>query len=83
VPGQFHHVHPAPERHDHVVLDMDSGARVTLNDARRFGALDLVPTARPRRIRCWPALGPEPWATFHAAHLARDFAGARRRSRRC
>ena len=43
--GQFHHAHPAPQKHDHVVLDMESGARVTFNDARRFGAMDLMPTA--------------------------------------
>ena len=36
--------HPAPEKHDHVVLDLDDGARVTFNDARRFGAIDLWPT---------------------------------------
>jgi formamidopyrimidine-DNA glycosylase len=35
--GEFHHDHPAPEKHDHVVLDMEGGARVTFNDARRFG----------------------------------------------
>ncbi len=40
--GEFHHDHPAPEKHDHVVFDMDSGARVTFNDARRFGAMDLA-----------------------------------------
>ena len=48
------------EKHDHVVLDMEGGARVTFNDARRFGAMDLLPTASPRRTGCWPALGPEP-----------------------
>ena len=43
--GAFHHPHPAPEKHDHLVLDLDGGARVTLNDARRFGAVDLWPSA--------------------------------------
>jgi formamidopyrimidine-DNA glycosylase len=40
-PGVFHHAHPAPEKHDHVVLDTEAGARITFNDARRFGAMDL------------------------------------------
>ena len=40
----FFHDHPAPEKHDHVVLHMDNGARITFNDARRFGAMDLLPT---------------------------------------
>ena len=43
--GAFHHDHPAPQKHDHVVLEMEGGSRVTFNDARRFGAMDLVETA--------------------------------------
>ena len=31
-------------KHDHLVLETDEGRRVALNDARRFGSLDLVPT---------------------------------------
>jgi formamidopyrimidine-DNA glycosylase len=48
------------EKHDHFVLQTDEGRRVALNDARRFGSLDLVSTDR---IGDWPqfkALGPEP-----------------------
>jgi formamidopyrimidine-DNA glycosylase len=52
--GEFHHDHPAPEKHDHVVLDMEDGARITFNDARRFGAMDLSRRTRPRRTGCWP-----------------------------
>jgi formamidopyrimidine-DNA glycosylase len=51
-PGVFHHAHPAPEKHDHVVLDTDAGARITFNDARRFGAMDLAPTERSTRTGC-------------------------------
>ena len=35
--GEFHHPHPVPAKHDHVVFEMDGGARITFNDARRFG----------------------------------------------
>ena len=58
--GRFHHDHPAPEKHDHVVLDMANGARITFNDARRFGAMDLAPTATAGQHRLLANLGPEP-----------------------
>jgi formamidopyrimidine-DNA glycosylase len=58
--GMFHHDHPAPAKHDHVVLDMGSGARITFNDARRFGAMDLMPTESAAAHPLLAALGPEP-----------------------
>lgn len=58
--GDFHHDHPAPAKHDHVVLHMDSGARITFNDARRFGAMDLMPTAAQDDHWLIRELGPEP-----------------------
>lgn len=58
--GMFHHHHPAPEKHDHVVLDMDNGARITFNDARRFGAMDLALTGAIEAHKLLAGLGPEP-----------------------
>ncbi|MFN4154150.1 MAG: bifunctional DNA-formamidopyrimidine glycosylase/DNA-(apurinic or apyrimidinic site) lyase [Paracoccaceae bacterium] len=58
--GAFHHDHPAPQKHDHVVLDMGSGARITFNDARRFGAMDLISTATADNHPLLKTLGPEP-----------------------
>lgn len=58
--GAFHHTHPAPQKHDHVVLDMEGGARVTFNDARRFGAMDLMDTSAAERHPLLASLGPEP-----------------------
>jgi formamidopyrimidine-DNA glycosylase len=76
--GRFHHAHPAPEKHDHVVLDLDSGARVTFNDARRFGALDLWPTAELEGHRLLAGLGPEPLGNgFDGPYLAARLAGRR------
>ena len=49
--GEFHHPHPVPEKHDHVVLDMDGGGRVTFNDARRFGAFGQHTGFEPRLHR--------------------------------
>ena len=40
--GEFHHPHPTPAKHDHVVFHMANGVRITFNDARRFGAMDLM-----------------------------------------
>ncbi|WP_323768699.1 bifunctional DNA-formamidopyrimidine glycosylase/DNA-(apurinic or apyrimidinic site) lyase [Marinovum sp.] len=58
--GQFVHDHPAPEKHDHVVFDMAGGARVTFNDPRRFGAMDLMATDRAEEHPLLAKLGPEP-----------------------
>src|SRR5690348_9503330 len=47
-------------KHDHFVIATEEGRRVALNDARRFGSLDLV---RTEELGEWPpfkALGPEP-----------------------
>lgn len=78
MPGLFHHAHPAPEKHDHVVLDMEGGARVTFNDARRFGAMDLLPTDAEAAHPLLAMLGPEPLGNaFDAPSLA-----ARLKSRR-
>ncbi|MEM9317758.1 MAG: bifunctional DNA-formamidopyrimidine glycosylase/DNA-(apurinic or apyrimidinic site) lyase [Pseudomonadota bacterium] len=78
VQGQFHHNHPVPEKHDHVVFDLSSGARVTFNDPRRFGAMDLALTASLYRHAWLSKLGPEPLGnSFSAAYLARAFAGKR------
>jgi formamidopyrimidine-DNA glycosylase len=74
--GAFHHPHPAPEKHDHVVLDLEGGARITFNDARRFGAIDLWPTADLDAHRLLAGLGPEPLGNgFNAGHLAARLAG--------
>jgi len=68
--GQFHHDHPAPQKHDHVVLHMASGARVTFNDPRRFGAMDLLPTAGEAQHRLLAGIGPEPLGNgFSEAYL--------------
>jgi formamidopyrimidine-DNA glycosylase len=74
--GQFHHVHPAPAKHDHVVLDMNGGARITFNDARRFGAMDLLPTAAGDAHPLLAAIGPEPLGNgFSDAYLAARLKG--------
>ncbi len=76
--GGFFHDHPAPQKHDHVVMTMADGARVTFNDARRFGAMDLVDTAGAEAHFLLADLGPEPLGNgFDGAYLTARFAGRR------
>lgn len=72
--GQFVHDHPAAEKHDHVVLHMDNGARITFNDPRRFGAMDLMATDTADQHKLLALLGPEPLGNdFHESHLVAAF----------
>jgi formamidopyrimidine-DNA glycosylase len=74
--GNFVHDHPAPEKHDHVVLHMDNGARITFNDPRRFGAMDLLDTAEADNHKLLAVLGPEPLGNdFHEDMLIASFKG--------
>jgi formamidopyrimidine-DNA glycosylase len=76
--GEFHHALPVPEKHDHVVLTMAGGARITFNDARRFGAMDLMPTATADDHWLLRDLGPEPLGNlFDEGYLAARLAGRR------
>ena len=63
------------DRHDHLVLDTARGHRLVLNDARRFGSVDLVDTAGLKTFAPFVALGPEPLGPdLTIGHLARAFA---------
>jgi len=62
--------------HDHVVIETDEGRRLALNDPRRFGSLDLVPTDRLEVTPPFVAMGPEPLGdAFDGAHLERVLDG--------
>ena len=47
-------------KHDHFIIETDEGRRLALNDARRFGSLDLVRTGELEDWPAFEALGPEP-----------------------
>ncbi|WP_431282877.1 bifunctional DNA-formamidopyrimidine glycosylase/DNA-(apurinic or apyrimidinic site) lyase [Humitalea sp. 24SJ18S-53] len=49
-----------PEAHEHVVLVLDDGTRIGFVDPRRFGSVDLVPTAAEDEHRLLRGMGPEP-----------------------
>ncbi len=75
-PGVFREAASMDDKHAHVLFETDAGARITYFDARRFGYMDLVPTAGLEESRWFAGLGPEPLGPdFTAAHLARAFAG--------
>jgi formamidopyrimidine-DNA glycosylase len=61
-------------KHDHFILETDEGRRVALNDARRFGSLDIVPTDDLQEWPAFKALGPEPFG-LDARDLKRRLGG--------
>jgi formamidopyrimidine-DNA glycosylase len=64
--------------HEHLVLETDDGWRVGFVDPRRFGSVDLVPTAEEDRHKLLAELGPEPLEDgFTAASLSASLAGKR------
>lgn len=72
--GSWRIDHATLGKHDHLLLETDEGTRLALNDPRRFGSVDLVPTGE---LDEWPAiaaLGPEP-LDLDARNLKRRLAG--------
>ena len=68
--GNFVHDHPPIEKHDHVIFSMENGARITFNDPRRFGALDLLDTNSGDEHPLLRNIGPEPFGNeFHEDYL--------------
>ncbi|MEP1932510.1 MAG: bifunctional DNA-formamidopyrimidine glycosylase/DNA-(apurinic or apyrimidinic site) lyase, partial [Roseibium sp.] len=70
--GQFVEDHPKQKKHDHVVLHMANGARITFNDPRRFGAIDLVQTVNAEKHKLLVNLGPEPLGNSFSEHYLID-----------
>jgi formamidopyrimidine-DNA glycosylase len=60
--GSWRIDHASLEKHDHLLMETDEGRRLTLNDPRRFGSVDLVPTDELADWAPLKALGPEPFA---------------------
>ncbi|GAA4214051.1 bifunctional DNA-formamidopyrimidine glycosylase/DNA-(apurinic or apyrimidinic site) lyase [Sphingomonas endophytica] len=64
--------------HDHLVLATEAGRVLALNDPRRFGSVDLVPTADVAAFPAFRLLGPEPLGDeFTPEHLRHALAGRR------
>ncbi len=64
--------------HEHVEMETEDGWLVGFVDPRRFGSIDLVPTASEDAHRLLAGLGPEPLDdAFNAATLSAALAGRR------
>jgi formamidopyrimidine-DNA glycosylase len=64
------------EKHDHVVLRLDDGTVVRLNDPRRFGLLDYLERGGEEAHPLLAGMGPEPLERgFDGAYLSRVLAG--------
>lgn len=62
--------------HDHLLIETGAGRRLTLNDPRRFGSLDLVRAEAWESHAPFTRMGPEPLGPdFDAAYLARALEG--------
>jgi formamidopyrimidine-DNA glycosylase len=70
--------HALPVPHEHFVVVTDDGWRAALVDPRRFGSLDLVPTAAEDAHRLVAGMGPEPLEPdFTPGFLSAALAGKR------
>jgi len=77
-PGDFALAQPPDPKHAHIVFETDAGVTVTFYDPRRFGYMDLIPTAELGDHPWFKGLGPEPLGDdFDTDHLAGAFAGRR------
>lgn len=64
------------EKHDHLVIETDGGRAVALNDARRFGQVDLWATNDIANYPAFRVMGPEPLGPdLTAAHLDKALDG--------
>ena len=64
--------------HEHLEMETDDGWMVGFVDPRRFGSIDLVPTAAEDEHRLLAGLGPEPLDdAFDAPSLSASLAGRR------
>jgi formamidopyrimidine-DNA glycosylase len=62
--------------HDHLLLETSAGRRLALNDPRRFGSVDLFPTAELDRYPVFKVMGPEPLGPdFTTQYLAQALEG--------
>jgi formamidopyrimidine-DNA glycosylase len=60
-----------PNKHDHMILQMDNGVDIVFNDPRRFGLVVLAKTKEVAQHKLFVHLGPEPLEkTFSEAYLA-------------
>ncbi len=75
-PGDFYYSDPPNPTHTHVIIDMESGARLEFNDPRRFGYMDLIDEDALSAHPFFKGMGPEPLGNeFHLPYLQKALAG--------
>ncbi len=74
--GGVYYDHEPVSKHDHVIFQMEDGARVTFNDPRRFGAMDIASTVLIDDHKFFRELGPEPLSNdFNPKYLVQKLNG--------
>jgi formamidopyrimidine-DNA glycosylase len=76
--GRGHADGAAP--HEHLTLETDDGWRISFIDPRRFGSVDLVPTAQEDAHKSLAGLGPEPLDDGFNAQVLSDALAGRKTS---
>jgi formamidopyrimidine-DNA glycosylase len=72
--GRWRLAPDVPHVHDHLVIGTADGGVAALNDARRFGSVDIVPAADLAAFAPFAVMGPEPLGPdLHAEHLLTAF----------
>ncbi len=75
-PGEFHATVNRHAVHDHVVVDLGARGRITYNDVRRFGFMDLAPINGLQQSKHFAQMGIEPLGNALSGEvLAALFAG--------
>tara|TARA_X000001036_G_scaffold423763_1_gene448086 strand:- start:399 stop:1043 length:645 start_codon:yes stop_codon:yes gene_type:complete len=68
--GRFNFKTYKYDKHDHIIIYLNSGLRIVYNDPRRFGAMDLIATSKINSHSWLKNLGPEPLSNkFSSDHL--------------
>ncbi len=73
-PGRFALAQDCDPKHDHVVFLMEGErrARITYNDPRRFGFMDIAPAGELETCRHFIGMGPEPLGNAFSAAVLKE-----------
>ena len=70
VAGTFHHNKAHSQKHDHFILHLKDNHKLTFNDPRRFGVIDLLRTENLELSGMLSQIGPEPLSnSFNEAYF--------------
>ena len=70
--GIFYHTVKPPGLHDHIIIDFSDQTRMTFNDVRRFGAIDIVEVDGLGKHQWLSKLGPEPLANRFSSEVLKS-----------